>query len=58
VTAQDRARECAVEITSDLRSGTDRYQIDILAEPTIDQMASGQGCSADEHNPIREVRTR
>lgn len=56
--AYDCARESAVEVTSDLRSGTDRGQIDVLTKTTIDQMGSSQGCSADEHNPIREVRTQ
>ncbi len=58
VAAHHRAWESAVEITSDLRSGTDRNQIDLLAETTIDQMGSGQRCPADEYNPVREVHTQ
>ncbi|WP_254924214.1 MULTISPECIES: hypothetical protein [unclassified Rhodococcus (in: high G+C Gram-positive bacteria)] len=56
--AHHRAWESADEITSDLRSGTDRNQVDVLTETTIDQMGSSQGCSADEYIPIREVRTQ
>lgn len=58
VAAHDRARECTIEITSDLGSRTDSNQVDVLTETSIDQMGSSQGCSADEHNPIREVRTQ
>ncbi len=58
VAAHHRAWESADEITSDLRSGTDRNQVDVLTETTIDQMGSSQGCSADEYIPIREVRTQ
>ncbi len=58
VAAHDCAWECAVEITSDLRSGTDRNQVDVLTETSIDQMRSSESCSADEYNPVREMHTQ